>query len=63
MTYATYVFMILIPFYNHYQIMTAEPNTTFRECMIKAETYNNKMRHRKSFAVCMPTLKTLDADR
>lgn len=63
MTYATYVLMILVPFYGKYDVISAEPNISFRECMIQAEAYNDKMRRRRSFAVCMPTLKTLDSDR
>lgn len=50
-----YVFMLLVPSYGKYEIIAAEPRQSYRECMIKAQHYNQNIRT-KSFAVCMPTL-------
>ena len=50
-----YVFMLLVPSYGKYEIIAAEPRQSYRECMIAAQNYNDKI-NGKSFAVCMPTI-------
>ena len=47
--------MILVPSYGKYEIITAEPRLTFRQCMAEAQHYNDAI-DSKSFAVCMPTI-------
>jgi len=56
---ASYVFMIMLPFYGNYQVIEAKPYVTFRKCMIEAQEYNYKTK-RKTFAVCMPIVKDED---
>jgi hypothetical protein len=52
--------MIFVSFYGKHDIIAAEPNITFRDCMVKAQQYNNRPAKRQSFAACMPTIKELD---
>ena len=46
----------LIPVYAAIDILTAEPNVTFRQCMLKAQKHNENI-NGNSFAVCMPTFR------
>ena len=50
-----YVFILLMPWYGNYQIIGAEPQKSFRQCMLLAQQHNDKHAG-KSFAVCMPTI-------
>lgn len=56
MTSVSYVLMILIPMHGLYEIISAEPHVTFRQCMVMAEDFNDR-KASKAFAVCMPTIK------
>jgi len=52
--------MIFVSFYGKYDVIAAEPSITFRQCMLKAQQYNDRPTKRQSFAACMPTIKELD---
>ena len=60
MTYAAYVFIIMAPVLDKYAMISAQPNVSFRTCMVEAQKYNETEQPRGSFAVCMPIIKDLD---